>query len=137
MARLRSCSYCGGIHKSTEVCKLKPRARTFNKVRSEADKLRGLSIWRKTRNNIKERDNYLCQICKRNLYKTMVQYNYKDNIQVHHIVPIEEDKSIWLDDDNLITICMYHHRLAEDGVIPRKELKDIVNSIIGSTPPML
>lgn len=130
MGRLRSCSYCGGIHASNSVCKLKPRARQFSKVRTDSDKLRGLSIWKSTRTDIKARDKHMCQVCARNLYKTMVQYNYKDNIQVHHIVPIEEDKGLWLDEENLITICMYHHRLAEADVIPRDELKAIVKEQI-------
>ena len=75
---------------------------------------------------IKKRDNFLCQIWLRKLYRTVTILNYKEALQVHHIVPIEEDESLWLEDDNLITLCGYHHRLAEQGSIPKEELIEIV-----------
>jgi hypothetical protein len=45
---------------------------------------------------------------------------------VHHIVPLAEDLGRGLDMDNLITVCDYHHRLAEEGEIPRTVLTDII-----------
>ena len=46
------------------------------------------------------------------------RYTYKE-LEVHHIVPIEEDYSKRLDETNLITLCRYHHELAEKNTIPR------------------
>lgn len=120
---LKSCKYCGKIHKKDFTCPMKPQKNMYKK--SEADDFRGTGSWKKKRDNIKERDKYLCQICIRKLYNTIKKYNYSD-LEVHHIVPIKEDYSLRLEDTNLITICKYHHELAEQGTIPREELLSIV-----------
>ena len=76
---LRTCSVCGGIHQEDNMCK-----RTYKK-NSYASKFRNSNAWITKREQIKKRDKYLCQIClKENVYT----YN---NLQVHHIVPIEKD----------------------------------------------
>jgi hypothetical protein len=41
-------------------------------------------------------------------------------------VPVEEDYSKRLDNDNLITLCNFHHKMAEAGQIPRDELKKLI-----------
>ena len=51
--------------------------------------------------------------------------NY-DDVSVHHIEPLNSAWERRLDDDNLISLCSYHHELAERGEIPRKELYEIV-----------
>ena len=124
--RLKKSRYSGKIHPSNYQCKLKPKPIRYNKERSHADNLRGRAVWKRKRAEIKKRDNFLCQICLRKLYRTVTILNYKEALQVHHIVPIEEDESLWLEDDNLITLCGYHHRLAEQGSIPKEELIEIV-----------
>ena len=45
---------------------------------------------------------------------------------MHHIIPLEEDYNKRLDSDNLITLCRYHHELAEKGEISREELQEII-----------
>ena len=66
------------------------------------------------------RDKYLCQVClKNNIYT----YN---NLQIHHIIPINIDYSKRLDSDNLITLCTYHHHQAEKGLITREQLLEII-----------
>lgn len=45
-------------------------------------------------------------------------YTY-DNIEVNHIVPIKEDFDRALDDDNLISLCSHHHKMADKNLIPR------------------
>lgn len=54
-------------------------------------------------------------------------------LSVHHIVPVAEDPERALDDSNLITLCSFHHELAESGYITRGELAGIVSNI----PPAL
>lgn len=119
---LKSCSYCGKIHPKGYVCAKKPK-REY-KI-TNIDKFRWSKAWQKKREWIKKRDNYLCQICLRKLHKTLKQYNY-DELDVHHIVPINEDWDKRLNDDNLITLCSYHHKMAEQGEISREELLNIV-----------
>lgn len=121
MARLKSCVYCGRVHSTDFIC---PRKPIRNKNITKSNKFRNTSRWQKKRNEIKHRDRYICQVCYRNLYNTIKKINY-ENIQVHHIVPLEEDISLALDNENLISICIYHHKLAETNNIPRIELKKI------------
>ena len=52
-------------------------------------------------------------------------FNYKD-LQVHHIISIEEDYSRRLDSTNLITLCPMHHKKAEQGIITREELLKMI-----------
>ena len=58
----------------------------------------------------------------------MTFLNYKA-VEVHHIVPIEEDFNRRLDNDNLISLCSYHHHMADKGQIPREVLQNIVDEI--------
>lgn len=117
---LKTCSICGEIHDFNKFCKRKP---TY-KLTSES-KFRKSYKWSEKSKQIRKRDKYLCQICKSNRYNTINQYNYIE-LEVHHIVPISEDYSLRLDDTNLITLCRYHHELAERNNISRKELSEIV-----------
>ena len=132
---LKSCKFCGRIHDSNYNCELRPK-RKYNKRDSRIDIFRSSALWQKKRETIKKRDLNLCQICIRNLFNTNFLYKYKD-LQVHHIIPIQEDWDKRLDDDNLITLCPYHHKLAEKGKITRKKLLEIVEEQENSLPPLL
>lgn len=50
-----------------------------------------------------------------------------DELEAHHIVPIEEDYELRLEDDNLITLCAAHHRLADAGKISRDYLRELIS----------
>ena len=39
---------------------------------------------------------------------------------------LEDAKNKRIDSDNLITLCRYHHELAEKGEISREELQKII-----------
>ena len=49
-------------------------------------------------------------------------------LQVHHIIPMREDFEKRNDIENLITLCPYHHNLAENGEISIDELQKIVST---------
>ncbi|MDF2510457.1 MAG: hypothetical protein K0S04_323 [Herbinix sp.] len=126
---LKSCTYCNRIHDSKHICQQKQtainnRQRRY-KTDREIDKFRSSGAWRRKREDIRERDKYLCQICIRNLYGTTQQYTY-DNQSVHHAIPLDEDFEKRLDNDNLITSCDNHHEMMESGEIPM----DVVLKII-------
>ena len=127
MGRLISCKYCGKIHASDADCGMKPR---YEKKRDDAVRFRSTRIWRSKREEIKRRDNYLCQVCLEKLYDTIDQYTFK-GLEVHHIVPVNEDYSKRLDNDNLITLCSYHHKQAERNKIPRELLRNLIKSTPG------
>jgi len=119
---LKSCKYCNRIHDSKYDCGKKPQRK---KQGNNKDKFRWTSAWQKKREEIKERDKYLCQACIRNLKGTIARYTY-DSLSVHHAVPLEDDFEKRLDNDNLLTLCDPHHELAERGEIPL----DIILNII-------
>lgn len=120
---LKSCPHCGRIHDCQYNCGRKPRLR---KKTTYIDRFRSSRQWRKKREQIRQRDNNLCQVCIRNLYGTDRQYNY-ENLSVHHAIPIEVDYDRRLDDDNLLTVCGIHHEMAEAGTIPYEEVKRIID----------
>ena len=120
----KSCKYCGKIHEKDFICPMKP-VRQYKKF--EQDKFRWTKAWQKKREEIKERDKYLCQVCLRQLHNTIKKYNY-DYLEVHHIKPLREAYELRLDNNNLITLCEYHHELAERGEITADELLKIVKN---------
>lgn len=120
---LKSCHYCGRIHDSRFDCGKKPVRR--KKKYSQADYFRRTQAWTDKSIEIKQRDNYLCQICIRKLYNTLQQYNY-NHLSVHHAVPIAADWDKRLDNDNLITLCSTHHKMCENGEIPREVVRKII-----------
>jgi len=114
---LRTCNVCGGIHQEDKMCKRKYPS----KKNSKANSFRNTNAWITKREQIKRRDKYLCQIC---LMNNIYTYN---NLQVHHIIPINIDYSKRLDSDNLITLCTYHHHQAEKGLITKEQLLEIID----------
>lgn len=125
---LKSCSKCGRIHDHKFICEAKQHE--LNK-KTSAQKFRSSYAWYKKQKEIKQRDIYLCRVCLTNKYQTTTRYN-SSNLSVHHIVPIQKDFEKRLDDDNLITLCSYHHKLSEAGKIPKNFLLSLAKS-----PPTL
>lgn len=118
----RSCKWCGRTHKENYICyKKSPK----QKKNTEAVKFRNSMVWQSKREEIKKRDKYLCQVCIRNLYEPRYQYQYED-LHVHHAVPVIENESGHLDNNNLITLCSEHHHMADKGKIPLMEIKEII-----------
>ncbi len=119
---LKTCSICGKIHDFNKTFK-----RVSTKKFTLESKFRKSYQWTIKSKQIRLRDKYLCQICIRDKYDTNCLYNYKE-LEVHHIVSINEDYNLRLDDMNLITLCRYHHEMAEKQIISKKELIGIVES---------
>ena len=122
----KSCNICGKIHKHGENC---PNKKSKKKNGRREDEFRASSVWKKKREEIKQRDGYCCAYCRYvNRAFTKDKFNYKD-LSVHHIIPLAEDYDRRLDDDNLITLCRVHHEEAEKGIIERKELFNAVSDV--------
>ena len=118
---LKSCKYCGRVHDSKYNCGYKP---VRKKIRTTQNRFRSTEAWKQKSLEIRDRDYHLCQVCTRNLYGTVNQYNNRQ-IEVHHIIPLAEDYDRRLDNDNLISLCAMHHEMAEAGKIPREILAGI------------
>ena len=120
---LKACKYCGKIHTKDYQCEKKP---TYNRIRNrDIDRFRNTQQWIDKRTHIKERDKYLCAACLNNLYGTVRRINTNE-LSVHHIIPMAKAWELRLEDDNLITLCRFHHELAEKGVIKPLQLKEII-----------
>lgn len=125
---LTTCSKCGKVHDINKTCRRKVNRNKSYYSRykdDEASNFRSSSAWKKKSEEIRERDFFLCQICLRERYKTLKKYN-TENIEVHHIIKIKEDDTLKLDNNNLISLCSYHHKLADEGIIPAAELQEII-----------
>lgn len=120
---LKSCKYCGRIHPRGYICLKKPKAAKHKN--SKAAAFRNTSAWRKKRKQIFRRDFHLCRVCNEGSYDVFGVPGLDLDLQVHHIEPLEERFDLRLDDGNLLTCCSRHHRLAEDGDIPRDYLHDL------------
>ena len=114
---LKTCVTCGRIH--TPACQPK-------RDDTKANAFRQTKRWEHKSIEIRERDHYLCQCCIRNLYDTERLLNC-EQIEVHHIVPLCEGYDRRLDDDNLISLCKRHHKMAETGKIGKSELREWVD----------
>lgn len=125
---LKSCAYCGRIHDSKFVCeqkKEKQRKRWGNNKDSAAAIFRKTQVWTNKSKRVRKLDNHLCLCCIEELPGTIRKYNTQ-HLQVHHIVPVEEDYELRLDEGNLITACEKHHEMCESGTISRKKQKELV-----------
>lgn len=112
----KSCSYCGKIHPASQKCHTYQRTYDGGNER----KLRSSYSWKKKSEQIRERAHHLCEVC-----LDEGKFNY-DNIEVHHIVKVKDDESKLLDDNNLICLCKYHHKQADEKKIDKEYLFDLV-----------
>lgn len=124
-AMKKTCQYCGIVDEG-HVCPYRKRKYQKYNRDNEKDRFRSSSAWQKKRTAIKQRDHYLCQVCLTDQYDTFDQLTY-DDLEVHHIIPIVEDFDKRFDDDNLITLCEYHHKMADRGIIPKDFLKNLLS----------
>lgn len=126
---LKSCKYCMRIHDSKHICKQRQKAindrQNRFKANREIDQFRNSKAWKIKREEIKQRDNYLCQICIRELYNTLRKYVY-DGLSVHHVLSLNDNFEKRLDDNILITTCNYHHEKMERGEIPIDVVLEII-----------
>lgn len=119
---LITCKYCGIVPRGHRCPYKTYTKKTYD---TEADKFRQTRRWANKSKEIRVRDRYLCKVCEANLYNTIQQLNYKD-LDVHHIEKINENYNKRLDNDNLITLCRYHHKMADDGKIPKEVLYSLI-----------
>ena len=123
MADYVTCKYCGIVPRGHSCPYKTYKKKTYD---TEADRFRKSKRWTNKSIEVRQRDRYLCRVCEANLYYTVQQFNFKE-LDVHHITPIAEDYDKRLDNDNLITLCRYHHKMAEDGKIPREVLYKLIS----------
>ena len=102
---LKSCKYCGRIHPRGYITPKKPK-----------------------KAKIVRRDFHLCRVCNEGSYGVFGVPGLDQELSVHHIEPLEERFDLRLDDGNLLTCCSRHHRMADDGDIPRDYLHELAEA---------
>lgn len=77
--------------------------------------------WKQIREEVKRRDNYECQECKRNGSVTVDLNEYSESAKrkkialvVDHIKELEDHPELALELDNLETLCVMHHNYKHD-----------------------
>ena len=116
---LKACSKCGKIHPRGYNCNV---GRIYNKT--DNDKLRSLYAWTKKAIQIKDDANGLCEVCKA---QGVLTY---DGLEVHHIIKLKDDPNGLLDDNNLICLCYYHHKQADNGELDADYLRELAKQRI-------
>jgi len=114
-----SCHRCGRIHEERFKCTHNKPKYDNNKYKTTADKLRFNNKWKKKRKEIRESAKGLCEVC-----ADSGAYVYKD-LAVHHITEIHKAPERYLDNYNLISLCRYHHALADEGKITKEYLEGL------------
>lgn len=110
----KSCSKCGKIHPYNIRCEI---SRVYD--RTDERKLRSTNAWKEKSKDIRERAHHLCEYCKS---QGKIEYN---NLEVHHIEKVRDNKDKLLDDYNLICLCNECHRNADSGKIDKDFLKEL------------
>ena len=116
---LKSCSRCGKIHPRGYNCN---KGRIYQKT--DESRLRSKYAWTKKAKQIKDDANGLCEVC-----KAKGVYTY-DGLEVHHITKLRDDRDGLLDDDNLICLCVEHHKEADAGNIKADYLRELAKKRI-------
>jgi 5-methylcytosine-specific restriction enzyme A len=86
--------------------------------------------WKQLREEVKKRDHFECQECKRNGRVTIDTNEYSESAKrkkiklvVHHIKELEHHPELALDIDNLETICVDCHNKEHGRSFENKESK--------------
>ena len=108
------CVRCGKIVPMDHKCN---QSRTYKK--SKIDKLRSTYKWTQKSMEIRDKSNHLCAVCKD---RNIISFG---DTQVHHIEKLNDRPDLMFDNYNLITLCRYHHKLADNGRIDKGYLKKL------------
>ena len=125
MGKLKTCQYCQKIHDSSIKCGGKKAYYREKNTRYTKDK-EYLSFikskqWLNKSVEIKLLDNYNCLVCR------SLGLNSPTYLEVHHIEKARLNCDNRLENNNLIALCVHHHKQAENGSISSKELYKLIN----------
>jgi 5-methylcytosine-specific restriction enzyme A len=97
------------------------------KTKAQKFKFYNSKDWNTVRKQALMRDNYECQMCKRNGYvhvdsKKVDGERKKIELNVHHVKEIEHHPDLALELDNTMTVCVPCHNLIhEKGFKPKEK----------------
>lgn len=111
---LRSCTKCGRIHDVNYKCKSGRLPQTNEQA------LRNRNAWHEKSREIRERSLYLCSVC-----KDRGEAKADDDIEVHHIRKLRDYPDGLLEDENLIALCVFHHKQADNNELDPDYLREL------------
>ncbi|MEZ7740485.1 HNH endonuclease [Gemella sanguinis] len=124
MSKLKTCHYCQKIHDSSIKCggKRSYYREKNNRYTKDKDYLSFIKSkeWLNKSVEIKLLDNYNCLVCKS---LGLVSPTY---LEVHHIEKVRMNNDNRLENNNLITLCIHHHKQAENSTISSTELHNLI-----------
>ncbi len=94
--------------------------------------LRKRSSWTLKSKDIRERSLYLCAVC-----QDRGEARAEDDIEVHHIIKLRDDPDGLLEDDNLIALCVLHHKQADRGELSAEYLKNLARKRDTESYPLI
>ena len=94
--------------------------------------LRKRTSWTLKSREIRERSLYLCSVC-----KDKGETSLDDDLEVHHIIKLRNDPSGLLNDDNLICLCIKHHKQADRGELSVDYLRQLAQQRDNESYPLL
>lgn len=103
----------------------KPKIYRTYKPKTTAQRLRASNKWHIKAEQIKKDSFYLCSVC-----KDKGIYNYKDKLETHHIIKIDDNKDLAFTDTNLIALCSYHHKMADANKLDKEYLQELTRQRI-------
>lgn len=131
MVKLKTCSYCHKIHDSKKKCTAKKGYYRDKNTRYEKDKdyikFIKSKVWNEKSQEIKRLDSYRCLVCQS---LDLISPVY---LEVHHIIKYRDNSSLALDNRNLITLCVNHHKQADSNKIASSELHSLINKYRDTT----
>lgn len=111
------CARCGKLHNINFVCEAGKQPRRYSGGTERV--LRSSYKWTEKSKEIRERANYLCEVCRA---EGILTY---DGLEVHHIIKVKDDEDLLLDNNNLICLCTAHHKQADNNELDRNYLQDL------------
>lgn len=131
MVKLKTCTYCHKIHDVKMKCKAKRGYYRDKNTRYKKDKdyIKFIKSkqWHEKSQEVKLLDSHCCLVCKS---LGLISPVY---LEVHHIVKVRNDSSLALDNSNLITLCVNHHKQADSNKIQASELYSLINKYRDTT----
>lgn len=116
--RMRVCPRCKRVvaqHAPCPLCSPSERHAGYDRHRDPWEvAFRRSAAWRRVRDWVLMRDGYICQHCLAAGRREVVA------TEVHHIVPLWQDRSVALSSSNLVSLCHRCHMRA-DRALPRPQ----------------
>ena len=113
----KACGRCGKIHDSRFKCTQGKQYKT-----TQERKMRSLNAWTEKSLEIRERANYLCEVCRDEGCYT------SQGLEVHHIEKVKDRGELLLEDGNLICLCYRHHKQADRGQLSADYLRQLASA---------